>query len=247
MFNTSELTKAKTGYLPEDATFFWRCGRWEMHVRGAVASKPVALRYSKMLDELKRMGKLEEKAPGLFRVAGALSHPAVDGAESPLLRLSQMKQSDGKAVLDGEQVRAGERLRLDYERAHLGARVTMSYDVQCGSSGRQAQFSDNHIEKLNDSALEARDRLHEALESVGPELSGILLHVCCMAGGLEQAELRLNLPRRAGKAVLQLALTRLARHYGFKTALRHGGPAKIGHWAVGDFRPGLAVQSLHQL
>ena len=239
MFHTPDLAKAKTAHVPEDATFFWRCGRWEMHVRGAVAAKPVAARYSKMLDELKRLGRLEEKAPGLFRIAGVLTQPVLDASESPLMRLSLMKQADGKAVLDADQVRAGERLRMDYERAHLGARVTMSYDVQCGSSGRQAQFSDNHIEQLSDGAFAARDALHQALNAVGPELSGILMHVCCMAGGLEQAELRLNLPRRAGKAVLQLALTRLARHYGFKSALRHGGPAQIGHWAVGDFRPGL--------
>jgi Domain of unknown function (DUF6456) len=83
--------------------------------------------------------------------------------------------------------------------------------------------------------------LHRALDAVGPELSGILLYVCCLAGGLEQAEMRLNLPRRAGKAVLQLALTRLARHYGFKASLRHEGPGRIGHWAVGDFRPGVGV------
>jgi Domain of unknown function (DUF6456) len=241
MFHTPDIAKTKTTHVPEDATFFWRCGRWEMHVRGAVAAKPVSTRSSKMLDELKRLGRLEEKAPGLFRLSGVLTQPIVDRSESPLMRLSHMKQSDGKAVLDVDQVRAGERLRLDHERAHLGARVTMSYDMQSGSSGRQAQFSDNHIEKLNEGALAARNMVHEALDAVGPELSGILLHVCCMAGGLEQAELRLNLPRRAGKAVLQLALTRLARHYGFKTPLRHGGPAKIGHWGVGDFRPGLGV------
>ena len=241
MFDATGIAKDKTAVVPHDATFFWRCGCWQVHVRGAVACKPVGARYSKMLDQLKRSGRLEEKAPGLFRLAGVLTQPVVDGAESPLLRLSLMKQSDGTAVLDHEQVRAGERLRRDYERAHLGARVTMSYDMSSGSSGRQAQFSNNHVEKLSDGAFEARDTLHRALDAVGPELSGILLHVCCMAGGLEQAEMRLNLPRRAGKAVLQLALTRLARHYGFKTALRHGGPAKIGHWAADDFRPGIGA------
>jgi hypothetical protein len=128
---------------------------------------------------------------------------------------------------------------VEYEGAHMSARVTMAYEAQAGGRGGQGHFSDNHIESLTDASLTARQRLHCALDAVGPELAGILLHVCCMAGGLEQAELRLNLPRRAGKAVLQLALTRLARYYGFKTSLRHEGPGRIGHWAVEGFRPGI--------
>jgi hypothetical protein len=239
MFHTPVSATTKVPTVPHDATFLWRNGRWHMQGRSQVAMKPVSLRNGRLLDHLKAMGRLDEAAPGLFRLAGLVAQPVYDDAESPLLRFGLMKQADGKAMLDTEQLRAGERLRVDYERAHLGARITMKYEAHGGATGRQAQFSDNHIETLSDGALVARDNLHGALEAVGPELSGILLHVCCMAGGLEQAELRLNLPRRAGKAVLQLALTRLARHYGFKATLRHGGPGKIGHWAVWGFRPGL--------
>jgi hypothetical protein len=125
--------------------------------------------------------------------------------------------------------------------------VTANYEGQGGSGGKQRQFSDNHMASLSDNTIAARQKLHLALDAVGPELSGILLHVCCMAGGLEQAELRLNLPRRAGKAVLQLALTRLARHYGFKSSVRHAGPEKIGHWAVADFKPQIQPQTGHRL
>jgi hypothetical protein len=70
--------------------------------------------------------------------------------------------------------------------------------------------------------------------------------VCCMASGLEQAEMRLELPRRAGKAVLLLALTRLARHYGLKSRMKHQGPSDIGHWALADFKPLILPQELHQ-
>lgn len=241
MFHDARSAQTKTATVPENATFFWRTGRWHMQKPGAAASKPMSSRNSKILDQLQQMGRLEEKAPGLFRVSGSLVQPVLDSGESPLLRLAFLKNADGTAVIDVDQLRAGERLRVDYERAHLGARVTMSYEAQGASGGRQAQISDNHIEKLTEVSLAARELLHRALDAVGPELSGILLHVCCMAGGLEQAEMRLNLPRRAGKAVLQLALTRLARHYGFKTALRHGGAGKIGHWAARDFRPGIGA------
>jgi Domain of unknown function (DUF6456) len=240
MFHAALSNQTKAATVPENATFFWRSGRWHMQKPGAAASQPMSARSSKIMDQLRQMGRLEEQAPGLFRVGGSLTQPLLDSAESPLVRLAFMKNTDGTAMIDVDQLRAGERLRVDYERAHLGARVTMSYAAQGSSGGRQPQFSDNHVEKLTESSLAARELLHRALDAVGPELSGILLHVCCMAGGLEQAELRLNLPRRAGKAVLQLALTRLARHYGLKAALRHGGPAKIGHWAVGDYRPEIA-------
>lgn len=241
MFHSPESTKIKTAKVPHNAMFLWRSGRWHVQISGEAVCKPLSQHNSKILEQLKLAGRLKENSPGLYRFESRASLPVFDGAESPLQRLGLMKQADGTAVLDAEQLRAGERLRVDYERAHLSPRVTMSYEMQGSSGGRQAQFSDNHIEKLNDVALEARDRVHQALGTVGPELSGILLHVCCMAGGLEQAELRLNLPRRAGKAVLQLALTRLARHYGYKVSLHHDGPSKIGHWAVGDFKPGILV------
>ncbi len=242
MFHAPQSTETKSAKVPHNATFLWRSGCWHVQMAGEAACKPMSQRNSKILEQLKQAGRLKENSPGLYRFESGASLPVFDGNESPLQRLGLMKQADGKAVLDGEQLRAGERLRVDYERAHLSPRVTMSYEMRGSSSGRQAQFSDNHIEKLNDVALEARDKVHQALGAVGPELSGILLHVCCMAGGLEQAELRLNLPRRAGKAVLQLALTRLARHYGFKVPLQHGGPSQIGHWAVGDFKPRIVVE-----
>jgi Domain of unknown function (DUF6456) len=189
---------------------------------------------------------LREVSPGLFRLDDKAVRPVLDSNESPLQRLAILKQGDGSAVIDADQLQAGERLRVDYEKAHMSPRLIASYDASQAASRGGRQLSDNHIAALTDSALAARDRLHHALEAVGPELSGILLQVCCLTSGLEAAELRLNLPRRAGKAVLQLALTRLARHYGFKSVMRHAGPSHIGHWAVADFRPKLQGLPAHQ-
>jgi Domain of unknown function (DUF6456) len=234
MFHDTQTATVKIARVPQDATFLWRNDRWFVQANHDPVCKPLSTRNSKVLDQLRRAGRLEEKAPGLFRLIGDITQPLIDPAESPLYRLWVTKQPDGSAVLDLDQYRAGERLRVDYEGAHLSTPLTMAYD---GVRGGRGHVSDNYVSALTDSALAARQRLHHAFDEVGPELAGILFHVCCMAGGLEQAEMRLSLPRRAGKVVLQLALTRLARHYGFKTPLRHEGPGRIGQWAVEGYRP----------
>ena len=160
-------------------------------------------------------------------------------AESPLLRLLQRKDAKGHSYIDVKQFAAGERLRADYERAHLSSRVTSAYSESSGSGGRHWQMSDNSIERMNLGAIDARDRLRAAFEAVGPELSGILYQVCCLASGFEMAEAALNLPQRSGKAVIALGLTRLARHYGLLTSHRPRDRNAISHWAMDDYRPSI--------
>jgi Domain of unknown function (DUF6456) len=166
--------------------------------------------------------------------------PEFNDSESPLTRLFLRKDSKGKTYIDGPQFLAGEKIRNDFERAHLAQRVTSSYAEAGGSGGRHWQMSDNSIAKLTDNAIAARQRLHHAFVAVGPELSGILYQVCCVAGGFEQAERILALPPRSGKAVLALALTRLARHYGLIKNHRPRNTDSIAHWATDDYRPAIS-------
>lgn len=166
----------------------------------------------------------------------ATGGPRVNDAESPLGLLRLRRDAAGQPLISEPQFLAGERLRADYTLGRMEQRTTANWDAPCGRQSGVAGSS----EEVAIKALAARDRLFRALEAVGPELSAVLLEVCCLCAGLEQAERRLALPVRSGKAVLGLALTRLARHYGFLAAeadqRRH---PLLRLWTGADYRPTL--------
>jgi hypothetical protein len=175
--------------------------------------------------------------------------PAFNENESPLYRLFCRKDSKGRSVISEFQFAAGERLRIDYERASFEARITSSWEGERTGTRDYSAISDNRIAALSDNAIDARKRVHNAFDAVGPELSGVLYYICCLAGGLEQAERMLQLPQRSGKAVLSLALTRLARHYCLlKPPARSAESSGFAHWALADFRPRIMPQEsdVHQ-
>jgi hypothetical protein len=93
---------------------------------------------------------------------------------------------------------------------------------------------------LRDEVIAAKERVMRALDAVGPELSQVLVDICCELKGLEEAERSHDWPQRAGKVVLQLALTRLARHYGLDVPSDLPRRRKgIRHWGSEDYRPTL--------
>jgi hypothetical protein len=154
----------------------------------------------------------------------------VDEAESPLAWLARRKGRDGHALIQVVQLQAGERLRVDFTRANLTPRVTSSWDTSL-AQGRRGQGGAG---TLTDMVVAARERLRRALDAAGPEFAGLLLDVCCFLKGLEDIERERRWPPRSGKIVLQLALDRLARHYGLAVEARGRARAPIRMWLNAD-------------
>lgn len=147
----------------------------------------------------------------------------VDEQESPLAWLARRRGRDGRALIEPHRLQAGERLRRDFTVADLMPHVTTNWDNPLASGGAAASAA-------NDTMTDARRRVHAALEAVGPEFAGLLLDVCCFLKGLEDVEREQRWPLRSGKVVLQLALERLARHYGYAGETRGRARAPVRTW-----------------
>ncbi|MGQ0484374.1 MAG: DUF6456 domain-containing protein [Hyphomicrobiales bacterium] len=209
-----------------------------MLARGLLAGRPGG---GLMLTAASGNGQDLRPAHMLVDPGGAPSAPAINRTENPLAWLRSRKDGKGRPLIGDEQFMAGERLRADYERARLERRITSSWELPIDSGAGGGSISDNRIAALTANALAARQNVNRALQAVGPELAGILVEVCCLAAGIEQAERLLNLPQRSGKAVLTLALTSLARHYGMLKGKVGGVRPAALHWAMEDYRPTMAA------
>lgn len=151
--------------------------------------------------KFKTRSQADEKRPRRIRYCAA---------ESPLIALSRRRDRDGKPFLDESLVRAGERLREDFELAQIGPRVTQNWDRFLTAGGRAGFEGDAQVAR---GSSEARDRVARALSDLGPGLSDVALRCCCYLEGLELAEKRMGWSARSGKIVLRIALQRLKRHY----------------------------------
>jgi len=128
--------------------------------------------------------------------------------ESPLAWLVRRKDANGRPWLSAAQIAAAERLREDFHLAGQLGRLTMSWEAAPRARGGRGPG----LEPAERTRA-ATDRLAAALDAMGPGLKEVVERVCLHQTSIEAAERGLDLPRRAGKAVLRLALDRLAAHY----------------------------------
>jgi hypothetical protein len=156
----------------------------------------------------------------------------VNDAESPLAWLARRKSRDGSTLIDAVQFEAGERLRADFTRAQLMPRTTSSWESPVARGPRGG--GSGGAAAMTDTMIAARQRVRRALDAVGPEFAGLLVDVCCFLKGLESIEQERRWPARSAKVVLQLALDRLARHYGYRRQLRGAARPPIVTWLAED-------------
>ncbi len=180
------------------------------------------------------------RASGEREIDGTRRPVLLNEAESPLGWLKSRKDRNGMPLLTQQQYEAGERLRADYWFAQMSPRVTANWSA-LAPSDRSRRGAPSSAADLRDEVIAAKERVMRALDEVGVEVGGILVDICCELKGLEEAEKANGWPQRAGKVVLQIALTRLARHYGLIGDDRQSRRKRRGlrHWGSDDYRPTL--------
>ena len=156
----------------------------------------------------------------------------VDEAESPLAWLARRRGRNGRALIEPHQFQAGEKQRADFTCAHLMPRTTSNWASPIAQGRRTA--SGGQPAEFTETMIAARQRVHQALDAAGPEFGGLLVDICCFLKGLEDVERERGWPTRSAKIVLQLALERLARHYGYAAQLRGPAHATIRTWLADD-------------
>jgi len=178
-----------------------------------------ALNHFMADDENKASGFAEAQAPFLAADSGPDMHSEsraksgrqrrnrYDFSDTPLSALARRKDRDGQPFLSNDLVRAGERLREDFELSQIGPQATQNWDrFLTGEQGATTA-----TEKRGPGV--ARARVEGALRDLGPGLGDVVLRCCCYLEGLERAEKRMGWSARSGKIVLRIALQRLKRHY----------------------------------
>ena len=136
-----------------------------------------------------------------------------NAAESPLLWLRHRRDKSGRAMISDVEFLAGERLSADFRRGALTqgfSRGWVGGDVKVDGGSAPGEL---HI---TDTAMAARQRITAALDDLGPQLAEAVVDACHYEFGLTDIEKRRGWPARSAKLVLQIALNRLARHYGLE-------------------------------
>lgn len=174
---------------------------------------------------------------GVVEIGGELCGATINRAESPLSVIARRKDKDGRRFLTDEEFRAGERLRSDYTHGQLMPRLGANWQASVASGRRSGERGG--AAELTDAALSARQRVEGAIRSVGPELAGILIDICCYLKGLETVERERGWPVRSAKIVLKTALGALARHYEPDGGRSHQRHSVTLHWGTADYRPSI--------
>ena len=129
-----------------------------------------------------------EKSVGTRSAKRAARSVTVNLAESPLGWLM-------RGAWSRPQFDAGEALRADWERALLGPRVTMRWDVPPPDKGARAAPA---AAAPTLAQIAAKRRFETAVDKVRPRPCRRVWRVVCAGEGMREAERALGWPTRAG-------------------------------------------------
>ncbi len=138
---------------------------------------------------------------------------SVTVADSPIGWLARRRAKNGEPFLTRDEVSAAERLRSDFERGQMAPGVTQDWKRFLTAGVEGGQSSSPQERDVDGGASAARERVADALSSLGPGLSDVAIRVCCFLEGIESIETSMSWSRRSGKVVLKIALHRLSLHY----------------------------------
>jgi hypothetical protein len=176
----------------------------------------------------------EDRFAAQHRIAGTRRVMGDDGVERSVA-VNEAESPAGRyfahGAIDTVQFAAAEKLRRDFTLAQLMPRLAADWTLPAASGTRGAPTPQH----LSDTAIAAKQRFSNALRAVGPGLSDLLIDVCCYLNGLESIETAQGWPRRSAKVVLQLALDRLAAHYGLRIPTRYR--SEMRSWHMEDASP----------
>lgn len=133
---------------------------------------------------------------------------AVD-AGGALRRLKALRGANGAPWLDHEEIAAAQRLYADWMLGQSG--LIGGSDWSAPPRGNSARGPGNAREGALAALIDARARVDDALEALGPALRRVVERVCLREEGLEALERAENWPARSGKIALKLGLSQLAR------------------------------------
>ncbi|GAB5488081.1 MAG: hypothetical protein Pars2KO_16510 [Parasphingorhabdus sp.] len=157
----------------------------------------------RMLTEkpLPQDGQERGRAKGKGRPSRSVT---VNLAESPLGWLH------ARGHLNDRQFDAGEKLRMDWDRANLSPSVTMRWNATPFASSHP---SSSDMLNQTEAQIAAKQRFDQAIVFVGKDLADISWRVICAGESVPAAEKTLGWPVRSGKLVLKIALDRLGNFY----------------------------------
>ncbi len=187
----------------------------ESAVRRVLAKKS-AMAGTKATPRHHQNKSLEDREQFVFK--DSLRTVQVNARRSPLRALAQSRRGPikqgqigarpDKRYLSTAEIEAGERFARDYEFGNMNSVSTQNY---ASSLGIQSSYEPSD---LPENRLDARNRVMDAIDVMGPGLDKVVTAICVNELTLERLERTEAWLKNSGFTLLKLGLQRLVNFYG---------------------------------